>query len=165
MKCSPSESLMRTADAILDKINHAFEAGSITKELLQLIAILSSLSDKLYAHIRSIISCNLTAVADVTKYGPSQIWQFLEEEQTLIDTDKSMGTLGSMATALVTKASKFDRLVCSSCKTHGRPPFTGYTALWCILEGGVWKARQLRSQGQCRSPSLTHNTRQKIRCQ
>lgn len=50
-KCSPSESLTKTADAIFEKGDRAFQAGEVTKELLQSIAVLSSLSDKAYAHI------------------------------------------------------------------------------------------------------------------
>ncbi|KAG5335146.1 hypothetical protein C0989_002181 [Termitomyces sp. Mn162] len=50
-KCSPSESLTKTADDIMEKIEHVFDAGEVTKELLQAIAILSALSNKSYVHI------------------------------------------------------------------------------------------------------------------
>lgn len=80
MKCTPGQSLMKMADDIIGKIDRAFEAGDVTKELIQSIAILSSLSDKLYTHIRSIISCDLTSAVDTTEYGPTEIRHFLEGE-------------------------------------------------------------------------------------
>ena len=72
-KCSPSKSLTRTADIIFDKVNRAFQAGQVTKELLQSIAMLSALSDKSYAHIQLIISRDLTMAGNVAKYGPTEI--------------------------------------------------------------------------------------------
>lgn len=72
-KCSPSKSLIKTADRIIKKIDCAFNVGEVTKKLLQSIVILSMLSDCSYAHIRSIISRDLTNASDTTKYGPSEI--------------------------------------------------------------------------------------------
>ncbi|KAG6886498.1 hypothetical protein C0995_007361, partial [Termitomyces sp. Mi166 len=87
-KCSLSESLTKTTDDIIEKINHAFNTGEVTKELIQSITIISALSDKSYMHIHSIIFQDLTATSD-KKYGPTEIQQFLKGKQTLIDTDKS----------------------------------------------------------------------------
>ena len=55
---------------------------------MQSIAVLSSLSDKVYAHIQSIILWDLTVTGDVKKYGFTEIYRFLKEEQTLIDVDR-----------------------------------------------------------------------------
>ncbi|KAG5725296.1 Copia protein [Termitomyces sp. T112] len=135
-KCSPSESLTKTADTIIQKIEHAFEAGEVTKELLQSIAILSALSDKSYAHICSIISWDLTATGNIKVYGPTKIRCFLEGEQMLIDADKSSSTDIVLAAVQTLKHSKYARLMCDGCKSRSRLNFTGHTQLWCILEGG-----------------------------
>ncbi|KAG6857848.1 hypothetical protein C0995_004811, partial [Termitomyces sp. Mi166 len=84
-----TKSLTKTADGIIEKIDRAFDAGEVLKELLQSIAILSALSDRSYAHIQSIISRDLANASDGTKYGPPEIRRFLEGEQTLIDADRS----------------------------------------------------------------------------
>lgn len=135
-KCSPAEFLTKTADGIIEKIDCAFDAGDVTKELLLLIVILSALSNRSYAHIRSIISRDLTNASDVTKYGPTEIRRFLEGEQTLIDADKPNSTEVVLATTPASKSSKYSRLICEGCKSKGRPNFIGHTLPWCILEGG-----------------------------
>lgn len=151
MKCSPTESLTKTADSICEKIERAFQAGEVTKELLQSIAILSSLSDKAYAHIRSIISRDLTTAGDVEKYGPTEIRRFLEGEQTLIDADKSTpAPTDHTPTAFTARTSKYDRLICTACRAKGRTSFTGHTKPWCILEGGGMSGKTVEESKQAR---------------
>ena len=135
-KCLPSESLTKTMDSIIEKIDRAFDAGAVTKELIQLIAILSALSDRSYAHIQSIISRDLTAAGDVTKYGLKEIRRFLEGEQTLINADKANPVDVVLAATPTAKNSKYAKLVCEGCKLRGRSNFTGHTLPWCILDGG-----------------------------
>ncbi|KAG6885463.1 hypothetical protein C0995_009265 [Termitomyces sp. Mi166 len=72
-KCSLSEPLTKTVDAIFEKIKHAFDAGDVTKDLLKSIAILSTLSDKSFSHLRSIISHDLGHTGSTVKYGPAEI--------------------------------------------------------------------------------------------
>lgn len=151
MKCSPSESLTKTADTIFEKVDRAFQAGQVTKELLQSIAILSALSDKSYTHIRSIILRDLTTSGDVTKYRPTEIRRFLEGEQTLIDADKSvLVPTDSTPTAFVARSSRFDRLQCNNCKAKGRTNFTGHTQPWCILEGGGMAGKTVEESRKAR---------------
>lgn len=88
-KCSLAEPLTRTVDTIFEKIDHAFDAGEVTKDFLKSIAVLSALSEKSFSHIRSIISRDLGQAGDTTKYGPTEIRRFLEGEQTLLEADKS----------------------------------------------------------------------------
>lgn len=136
MKCSPAEPLTKTIDRIFKKINHAFDVGAVTKELLQSIAALSSLSDNsLYASAQSIISRDLAAATATAPYGPDEIRRFLENEQTLYAADKGM--TDSQPTALAAwTPNRRDNLICNSCKAQGRSTFTGHTKPWCILEGG-----------------------------
>lgn len=68
------------ADDIFEKVDHAFQAGKVTKELLQSIAVLSLLSDKTYTYIQSIILRDLTVAGDVKKYGPTEMRKFLKGE-------------------------------------------------------------------------------------
>lgn len=135
-KCSALESLTKTADSIIEKINDAFDAGEVTKELLQSVAILSALSDRSYAHICSIILQNLTAVGDVDVYGLEEIRHFLESEQMLINADKPVNADVVLAAASGEKGSKYAKLICEGCKLWNRPNFTGHTLPWCILKGG-----------------------------
>lgn len=96
---------------------------------------MSALSDKSYAHIRSIISQDLTATGDTKKYSPTEIHHFLEGEQTLIDADKP--SPGDVVLATMTaKTTKYAKLTCEGCKSRGRQNFTGHMLPWCILEGG-----------------------------
>ena len=89
-KCLLFKPLTKTVDTIFKKIDCTFDAGDVTKDLLKSIIILSTLSDKSFSHLRSIISCDLGQVRGMAKYGPTKIRQFLEGEQTLLEADRSM---------------------------------------------------------------------------
>lgn len=77
-KYSLSELLTKTINIIFKKIDCAFNAGKVTKDLLKSIAVLSALSDKSFMHICSIISHDLGQAGDIVKYGPTEIRLFLE---------------------------------------------------------------------------------------
>lgn len=65
---------------------------------------------------------------DVAQYGPTEICQFLESEQTLIDADKSAPTPADLTpTAFAAKTIKYDHLHCSNCKAKECAAFMGYT--------------------------------------
>ncbi|KAG5348155.1 hypothetical protein C0989_010909, partial [Termitomyces sp. Mn162] len=69
-------------------------------------------------------------------YGPNDICRFLEVEQTLIDANKSNPAAADTSpTAFMAKTSRYEKLVCSGCKSRNRSNFLGYTVPWCILEG------------------------------
>ncbi|KAG6886627.1 hypothetical protein C0992_003084 [Termitomyces sp. T32_za158] len=136
-KCSLSEPLTRTVNMIFDKIDHAFDTGEVTKDLLKSIAVLSALSDKSFAHIRSIILRDLGQAADTAKYGLVEIRLFLEGEQMLLEADKQTPD-DTVLAALSTKSFRTKDLTCALCKARRRPAhiYSGHTAPWCILEGG-----------------------------
>lgn len=47
-------------------------------------------------------------------------------------------------TVLAMKTTNWwDNLVCDSCKSQGRPVYTGHTKLWCILDGGEMAGKML----------------------
>ncbi|KAG5729971.1 hypothetical protein E4T56_gene17209 [Termitomyces sp. T112] len=119
------------ANIIFKKVECAFQAGEVTKELLQLIVILSSLSDKTYTHIQSIISRDLMTTGDVRKYGPTEIRKFLEGEQTLIDADKSIPAPTDPApTAFTARISKYDWLTCKTVEESRQARLAYYDAQW-----------------------------------
>ena len=122
MKCSSSESLTKTVDIIFEKIDHAFNASNMTKDLLKSITVLSALSDKSYAHLCSIISHNLGQAGDATKYRPTKIRLFLEDKQTLLEADKSTSTpCDSDPTVFAAKPHWGSNLTCSACKACKQP--------------------------------------------
>ncbi|KAG6894921.1 hypothetical protein C0993_010469 [Termitomyces sp. T159_Od127] len=130
-KCSSFEPLTKTVDTIFEKIDHAFDAGEVTKDLLKSIAVLSALSDKSFSHLYSIILRDLGQAGSMTRYGPAEIWQFLEGEQTLLEADKITSlTNDSNPTAFATKTFCSSHLTCTSCKAQKRPAhvYTGHTA-------------------------------------
>lgn len=142
-KCSPAEPITKTIDRIYEKINRMFDVGTVTKDLLQSIAALFSLSDNsLYASARSIISRDLAAATAAMSYGPDKIRRFLENEQTLYAAERGMPD--PQPTVLATRSmTRRDELVCDACKTRGRTNYTGHTKLWCILEGGGMAGKML----------------------
>lgn len=141
-KCSLAEPLTKMVDAIFEKIDHAFDAGKVTKELLKSIAVLSFLSDRSFAYIWLIISHNLRQGMET--YGPTEIRHFLKEEQTLLEADK-VGNApdNTPSTALLAKGQKSSKITCSTCKAQKHPIYVymGHTTPWCILEGGQWLGR------------------------
>lgn len=153
MKCLPSESLTKTMDSIIKKIDRAFDAGAITKELIQLIAILSALSDCSYAHIQSIISWDFTTAGDVTKYGPTEIRRFLEGKQMFINADKTSPGDVVLAAVPTVKNSRYAKLVCEGCKSRGWSNFTGHTLPWCILDRGGMAGKTVK---ESRTAQIVH---------
>ncbi|KAH0578444.1 hypothetical protein H2248_012588 [Termitomyces sp. 'cryptogamus'] len=140
-------------DAIFEKIDRAFNAGEVTKDLLKSIAVLSALSDKSFVHIRSIISRDLGQAGDTTKYGPVEIRQFLEGEQTLLEADKSTSTpADTNPTMFAAKPFRGSNITCSTCKARKCPVqvYTGHTAPWCILEGGTMEGKTLEESKKAR---------------
>ncbi|KAG6895396.1 hypothetical protein C0992_001496 [Termitomyces sp. T32_za158] len=145
-KCSSSEPFTKTVDTIFEKIDHAFDAGEVTKDLLKSIAVLSASLRKI--HLHSIISRNSGQAGGMVKYGPTEIRQYLEGEQTLLEADRATSApQDTDLTAVTAKSFLGSKLTCSACKARRRPvhTYTGHTALWCILDGvgmsGKKKAR------------------------
>lgn len=56
------------------------------------------------------------------------------------------------------KLSKYDRLVCIRCKSHGCTDFTGHTLSWCILEGGEMAGKTIEES--CKA-CIAHFNKQK----
>ncbi|KAG5732243.1 Copia protein [Termitomyces sp. T112] len=123
-KCSLSELLTKTVDIIFEKIDHAFDAGEVTKDLLKSIAVLSMLSDKSFAHIRL----------------------FLEGEQTLLEVDKSPSVPTDSALATAPGKASQSKVTSAACKACQCPAYiyTGHTAPWCILEGGGMAGKSIK---------------------
>lgn len=114
-KCSLLEPLTKTVDVIYNKIDHAFDAGEVMKDLLKSIAVLSALSNKSFNHICSIISHDIGQTSNMKTYGPAEIGRVLEEKQTLLEADKSGSNLVDMAlTALAAKVAQGCKLICSA---------------------------------------------------
>ena len=108
-------------NAIFDKINQAFDAGEVTKDLLKSITVLSALSDKSFNHICSIIYYDLGQARSIKAYGPTEIWQFIKEKQTLLEADRSSTILIDMVPIMyAVKPTRGSKLVCSTYKTHVR---------------------------------------------
>ncbi|KAG6876871.1 hypothetical protein C0993_012425 [Termitomyces sp. T159_Od127] len=80
------EGAMQTINDIFEKIDHAFNIGKVTSDLLKSIAIIAALSGLEFMHARSIITRNFTTAGD-RNYRPSDMCILLENEQTLMDAD------------------------------------------------------------------------------
>ncbi|KAG5735106.1 Copia protein [Termitomyces sp. T112] len=152
-KCSLSELLTKMVDVIFKKIDCAFNAVEVTKDLLKSIAMLSALLDKSFAHIQSIISQDLRQASNISKYGPTEIRLFLEGEQTLLEADKSPSIpIDSALAAAPGKASQSKDITCMACKACQHPAhiYTGHTVPWCILEGGGMAGKSIKESKKAR---------------
>ncbi|KAF5372337.1 hypothetical protein D9615_009321 [Tricholomella constricta] len=140
-KCSLEHPLTETIDSIFEKIDRVFAVGEVSSDTLKCIACLGSLSDKASAHARSNISRDIAASTKANPYKSTDIRRYLENEQTLINGDK---TDASSATAFAAKPQNNCRteLLCTLCLERGRP-CKGHTKEWCILEGGGQEGKTL----------------------
>ena len=66
----PTKHLTKILNTIFDKIDWAFDAGEVIKDLLKSIAVLSALSNKSFNHI---ISYDLGQAGSTKVYSPAEI--------------------------------------------------------------------------------------------
>lgn len=75
--------------------------------------------------------CDIAASMPSMPYASKDIHVFLENKQSLLESDKGNNDPSSLALAMTSKLSKsFSTIVCSNCK-HMR-----YTTEYCISKGG-----------------------------
>lgn len=141
-QCSKEEPLPLTARKICDLIQRAFEIGTITPDLLCSIALLNSLSSH-YPHARSIISRDISLSSKERPYTSKDIRLFLENEQTILDANKTRDTPEPFT--LATRTSKtFTPTTCSNCKR------SGHSNAYCISEGGGMAGKTIEDSKQAR---------------
>jgi hypothetical protein len=166
-KCTRSEPLTVTVKTICEAIDRAFSMGDITPNLLKCIAILNSLSGEQFTTARSMILWDISASTTAKPYTSANIHDFLETEQTLLDSDKKTATQSSIAlVAKSTPPKARDIPTCTNCTGHGKHG-RGHIAKYCVQPGGGMvgkpieesKAARLLDQGKSPTMSTTPSPR------
>ena len=135
-QCTKEIPLPETAEKICTLIERAFAMGNITSDLLCCIALLNSLSSN-FPHARSIISRDIATSTSSSPYTSTDIRLFLENEQSLQDTD-TRNTHQPVALAASSKPHRSSGVpTCSNCKR------SGHSNDYCISRGGGMEGKTI----------------------
>ena len=85
-QCTKSTLLPITADRICTVIDHAYNMGDISKDLLKCIALLGSLGCD-FPHLHSIIICDISVATAKNPLTSVQLCSYLDGKQTLLNLD------------------------------------------------------------------------------
>src|SRR6266550_8154627 len=117
--------------------------GDLTADVMACLFILSSLTN--YAHLRTTVNHSISQSTKEKPYTPTDIIRLLENEQRLLNADKSTS---SPATALLAK-TKSNVPSCSNCK---RP---GHSADYCISPGGGMAGKTIEESKRARKEAMS----------
>ena len=113
--------------------------GDISKDLLKCIALLSSLGSE-FAHLRSIITRDISAATSSKPFTSIQLRTYLNGEQSLLDSDNKRANVDSIALPAHVK----NVIVCTNCKRNG------HVTTYCISPGGGMAGRSIDESKQAR---------------
>ena len=111
--------------------------GTITSDLLCCIVLLNSLSSH-FPHACSIIFHDITVSTEYVPYTFKDIHLFLENEQTLLETDACNSGSSSLALVATSKLFKLSGTAfCSNCKR------ASHITEYCISAGGGMEGKTI----------------------
>ena len=141
-RCTKETPLPETAAQICTDIERAFAMDNITSDLLCCIALLNSLGTH-FPHARSIVLRDISASTKGAPYTSVDIRRYLENEQTLHESDQTTTATESIALAARTPNNGIP--TCIVCKKRG------HSVKYCISEGGDMAGKTLDESKEARS--------------
>jgi len=83
-KCSRGTPLPVTAEKSCSEVDHAYDMGDISRDLMKCILLLNSLSD--FPHTRAMVSWDISSSSEANPITSTDIQQYMDDEQSLWDS-------------------------------------------------------------------------------
>ncbi|KAF9479659.1 hypothetical protein BDN70DRAFT_878533 [Pholiota conissans] len=126
---TPGEPFTKGLDTLFDKLDRAWKMGDITLDVLKSILTLNFFG-KDFQEIQFALQDRMKTATKAKPFTASEIRQFVEDRQRLIDANNRSAGESNTSTALAAKDKKKTSNICVNCK---RP---GHAQQYCIMPNG-----------------------------